>query len=485
MSDTATDGPHETPTPEPADTPPAAPPADRPPIARIIAVALGGLGVVVGLVALVAGSFLIWAYGTQRDDDGFFASRDERFETVTYAIASDRIDLGTDPTADDDVPDLGDLATVRLAVEPVGESPVFVGIGPTAEVSSYLDGVAHATVEHVGLGSGRVDYAYAEGGAPARPPGDESFWVAQASGSSRQSLEWEVQTGQWSVVVMNADASPAVGVNASVGVEADWVLPAGLALFGFGLFSLVGATVLLVVGAIALAHRLQQTPAPGPARRGAVVLTGRLDEPSRWLWIVKPILVIPHILVLIVLWIGVLGVSVVAFFSILFTGRYPRSLFDYTVGVLRWSWRVGFYSYSALGTDRYPPFSLSPAAEVGAEVGADGYPATFDVAYPAELSRRLVLVKWWLLAIPHFLVLGILLGSSTAGRYGAPGLLYLLVAFAGLALLFTRRYPGGLFDLVLGLDRWVYRVLAYVLLLTDEYPPFRLDQGPDEPPPAT
>ena len=93
-----------------------------------------------------------------------------------------------------------------------------------------------------------------------------------------------------------------------------------------------------------------------------------------------------------------------------------------------------------------------------------------------------MLVKRWLLAIPHFVVLGIVLGSSTAGQSSAPGLLYLLVAFAALALLFTKRYPAGLFDFVLGLDRWVYRVLAYVLLLTDEYPPFRLDQGPDEPP---
>jgi len=207
-------------------------------------------------------------------------------------------------------------------------------------------------------------------------------------------------------------------------------------------------------------------------------LTGRLDSPlSRWLWLIKWVLIIPHVIVLMFLWVAVFVLTFVAGLTILFTGRYPRSIFDFNVGVMRWTWRVAFYSWSAFATDRYPPFSLD----------ADpNYPADFNVEYPDHLSRGLVLVKWWLLALPQYLIVAILAGGAGSASDGAwratsGGLIALLAIIAAVLLLATGKYPAQIFSLLMGFNRWCYRVLVYAALMRDEYPPFRLDSGGAEP----
>ena len=174
------------------------------------------------------------------------------------------------------------------------------------------------------------------------------------------------------------------------------------------------------------------------------------EEMSRWLIFVKWLLAIPHFIILYLLLIATSVVTFIAFFTILFTRRYPRGLFDFVVNVNRWNANV--MAYLMLFRDEYPPFSWEPGE----------YAVTYEVDYPEEMNRWLPLVKW-LLAIPHIIVLLFLFIA-----------VYFVYIIAFFAILFTKRFPRGLFDFTVGVHRWNYRVSVYTNLQRDEYPPFSL-----------
>jgi len=479
---------------------------------RIIAVVVGALLALFGLGAGAAAGGLVVAHTTARDSDGFYTTGVERFETSTVALVGSA-----------ELREGGPLGEVRVRVTGADRGPVFVGIGPRDQVEDWLAGTAYERLLSVPYGPFRAETELVAGDRVIDPPAEQDFWVAAEAGAGTRTLTWTPRAGEWSLVVMNQDAAPGVAVDASVGAGVDLALPVALGLGAAALVLLAAGLAIMLVavtgrggtgaGAGPGAGPVEGAgtgtpPAAGPgagqgpssdqdqygdqyglAGGGGVVkvypvkLDANLDQPlSRWLWLVKWFLAIPHVVVLWFLWLAFWLLTLVAGVAILITGRYPRPIFDFNVGVMRWTWRVSYYAFGVLGTDRYPPFRLEPDPR---------YPADLAVAYPRRLSRGLVLVKWWLLAIPHYLVVALFAGGWsqlgwTAGdgrwRFTAGfGLIGILVLVAVVVLAVTGRYPPALFDFILGMQRWVFRVLAYAALMRDEYPPFRLDAGGTDP----
>lgn len=453
---------------------------------------LGVLITALGLVFTAGGAVLMGVESSQQDGS-YVSAAPERFQTTGYAITAPSLVIEPGETGLPGVAPLEELASVQIRITPViPDQAVFVGIADLDIVTEYLDGVPQATIggkvwDAQGQPSGQWSWDMDTNGELQETTGDrnpeipvdQTFWEVSSSGTGTQEITFDLQPGTWGLVVMNADATRPVWVDLEPGFRTsllDTVNP--VVLIG-GLIGLLLGIVLLLLGAAGLGRDIDQHKPPRTRTPETYPLsfTGVLDEKlSRGLWLIKWLMAVPHYLILAFLWFALVITTIVAGLSILFTGRYPRSLFAFSVGVLRWNWRVGFYTYSALGTDRYPPFTLA----------SKDYPAALEVDYPERLSHGLVLVKWWLLALPHWLIVGILAGSvgifmtdslseNTSWGLSLLGVLVLIVA---VTLLFTGRYPRDLFALIIGVNRWIYRVLTYVLLLHDQYPPFRLDQGP-------
>ncbi len=206
-------------------------------IAGLVFASLAGL---VGMCLLLAGIVLFVVHGVTRED-GFYTSGRELLRSPSYAITTERIVL--EPGTADDVPD-GMLGDLRVQAESAGAKPVFIGIGPTADVDGYLDGVAKA--RFVDFRHGRAVLQETPGGAPPTAPGEQRFWAASAEGTGEQQVDWDPDDGVWTVAVLNADGSRGIAVDADIGAEVPALIWIALGLTVVGLIVTVAAVLLIL-----------------------------------------------------------------------------------------------------------------------------------------------------------------------------------------------------------------------------------------------
>jgi hypothetical protein len=213
-------------------------------------IALIVTGAVTGLLAaglLAVGGVALWGE-SEKDGDGYLATDSHRFTAGTHALASESLDVDLDGAGW--LMDREDFGDVRLEVAPRGDEPVFVGIAPADQVSRYLSGVAHTSVSDVDSWPFEAswDESTVAGDRRPAPPGEQPIWAASVQGAGTQTLEWDVEDGDWSVVVMNADGSRGVNAEVEAGAKVPFLAELGWTAAGTGAFLSIAAAALLVAG---------------------------------------------------------------------------------------------------------------------------------------------------------------------------------------------------------------------------------------------
>jgi len=239
-------------------TPTAPVPSAPPPVQRswsgwrTLLVIIGAVLIMIGGSLLIGGGIGLWAH-SQRDGDGYYTAGPERLSTDTFALSAPSLDVnisGPDSIYADDL--LGDT---RIKLESAkADVPLFIGIGPAADVAKYLDGVAHSEISDFDVDPFKVTYAAQPGNQPAAGPAAQTFWVASDSGTGPRTLTWDAKDGDWAIVIMNADRSVGVDADVSVGGTLPAVLPIAIGALVTGGVLLLGGIVLI---ALTIATRRQ------------------------------------------------------------------------------------------------------------------------------------------------------------------------------------------------------------------------------------
>jgi hypothetical protein len=219
--------------------------ATQRPRGGVVRLVLGSLCLLAAL-ALIGGAIAgIVGLETQRDSTGYLTTHRHHYQTSSYALSTESLDVGGLTGA----LEAGFFRLRIAATSTHAAKPLFIGIARKSDVGRYLAGVRHDELRDINFDPFKVDYRPIGTGAATAPPASQTFWQAHASGTGTQTISWPVKKGHWSAVVMNADGSPNIRVDAQLAARlsgAWWIVAGMLAL---GALSLAGGIALVRSGA--------------------------------------------------------------------------------------------------------------------------------------------------------------------------------------------------------------------------------------------
>jgi len=211
---------------------------------RVLRLVFGSLALLAGLALIVSGGALTWAFQTHQDSSGYFTTHTHHYQTSAYALSTQPLNVsGVTGELENR------LARLRIAVTSADRAkPVFVGIARTKDIDRYLDRVGHDELHDITFQPFGIEYRRLGSGAPATVPSSQGFWRVQARGTGTQTVSWPVESGHWSMVVMNADGSQGVSVNAQLAAKVSYVWWIVTGLLVIGAVSLLIGGLLLYSG---------------------------------------------------------------------------------------------------------------------------------------------------------------------------------------------------------------------------------------------
>jgi hypothetical protein len=212
---------------------------------RVVRLVFGSLALLAALALIGSAIAAIVGLETNRDTTGYFTTHTHHYQTSSYALSTESLNVGGVTGALE-----AGLFRLRItATSTDSAKPLFIGIAHTADVNRYLTHVEHDELRDIKFDPFKVDYRRLGTSAPTALPAKQSFWQTRASGTGTQTISWPVEKGHWSALVMNADGSQPVSVDAQLAAHASgvwWIVTALLVLGGL---SLVGGSWLLYSGA--------------------------------------------------------------------------------------------------------------------------------------------------------------------------------------------------------------------------------------------